>query len=158
VLGAPPRVAVFSSSGPGGAQFVHALLRQVVYDEIPPPVRARWHATALRLLVRAGADPAEAAEHAALAGVIGDPEAVAVLTQAGRLAMREGAIARARERLSAAVEVAGSRAAADLLMDLGEVMLDSGDGRGALATFRRVLEVPELTDQLRSAAHRMLGR
>ncbi|TMC66775.1 MAG: hypothetical protein E6J16_00870 [Chloroflexota bacterium] len=149
VLEALSRGGVFSSSAPGWAQFVHALLRQVVYDEIPPPVRARWHATALRLLVRAGADPAEAAEHAALAGVIGDPEAVAVLTQAGRLAMREGAIARAREHLSAAV---------DLLMDLGEVMLDSGDGRGALATFRRVLEVPELTDQLRSAAHRMLGR
>src|SRR5438874_3550756 len=158
VLEALSRGGVFSSSAPGWAQFVHALLRQVVYDEIPPPVRARWHATALRLLVRAGADPAEAAEHAALAGVIGDPEAVAVLTQAGRLAMREGAIARAREHLSAAVEVAGSRAAADLLMDLGEVMLDSGDGRGALATFRRVLEVPELKDQLRSAAHRMLGR
>jgi DNA-binding CsgD family transcriptional regulator len=158
VLEALSRGGVFSSSAPGWAQFVHALLRQVVYDEIPPPMRARWHATALRLLVRAGADPAEAAEHAALAGVIGDPEAVAVLTQAGRLAMREGAIARAREHLSAAAEVAGSRAAADLLMDLGEVMLDSGDGRGALATFRRVLEVPELTDQLRSAAHRMLGR
>src|ERR1700730_9082501 len=72
--------------------------------------------------------------------------------------MREGAIARAREHLSAAVEVAGSRAAAELLMDLGEVLLDSGDGRGAVATFRRVLEVPDLTDQVRSAANRMLGR
>jgi DNA-binding CsgD family transcriptional regulator len=158
VLEALSRGGVFSSSAPGWAQFVHALLRQVVHDEIPPPMRGRWHATALRLLVRAGADPAEAAEHAALAGVIGDPEAIAVLTQAGRLAMREGAIARAREHLSAAVEVAGSRAPADLLMDLGEVLLDSGDGRGAIATFHRVLEVPELTDQLRSAAHRMLGR
>jgi DNA-binding NarL/FixJ family response regulator len=157
-LEALSRGGVFSSSAPGWAQFVHALLRQVVYDEIPPPVRGRWHATAFRLLVRAGADPAEAAEHAALAGVIGDPEAVAVLTQAGRLAMREGAIARAREHLSAAVEVAGSKAAADLLMDLGEVLLDSGDGRAAVATFSRVLEAPDLTDRLRSAAYRMLGR
>jgi ATP/maltotriose-dependent transcriptional regulator MalT len=157
-LEALSRGGVFSSSAPGWAQFVHALLRQVVYDEIPPPMRGRWHATAFRLLVRAGADPAEAAEHAALAGVIGDPDAVAVLTQAGRLAMREGAIARAREHLSAAVEVAGSRAAPDLLMDLGEVLLDSGDGRAAVATFRRVLEAPDLTDRLRSAAYRMLGR
>jgi len=152
------RGGVFSSSAPGWAQFVHALLRQVVYDDIPPPLRGRWHATAFRLLLAAGADPSEAAEHAARAGVIGDPEAVAVLEQAGRAAMREGAIARAKEHLSAAAEVAGSRAGADLLMDLGEVQLDTGDGRGAVATFRRVLDVPDLGDQLRSAANRMLGR
>jgi DNA-binding CsgD family transcriptional regulator len=121
-------------------------------------MRGRWHAGAFRLLLAAAADPSEAAEHAARAGVIGDPEAIAVLAQAGRTAMREGAIARAREHLSAAVDVAGSRAAADLLMDLGEVLLDGGDGRGAVAIFRRVLEVPALADRLRSAAHRMLGR
>ena len=157
-LEALSRGGVFTSSAPGWAQFVHALLRQVVYDEIPVPMRARWHAAAFRLLLAAAADPSEAAEHAARAGVIGDPEAVAVLAQAGRVAMREGAIARAKEHLSAAVEVAGSRAVADLLMDLGEVQLDSGEGRGAVATFRRVLEDPDLTDRLRSAAYRMLGR
>lgn len=149
---------VFSSSAPGWARFVHPLLRQVVYDEIPSPMRDRWHATAFRLLVRGGADPAEAAEHAARAGVIGDPEAVAVLTSAGRSAMREGAVARAKEHLAAAVEVAGSRAPADLLMDLGEVLLDSGDGRAAISTFRRVLDLADLDDHQRSIAHRMLGR
>jgi DNA-binding CsgD family transcriptional regulator len=157
-LEALSRGGVFKSLAPGWAQFVHPLLRQVVYDEIPTPMRGRWHSAAFRLLVAAAADPAEAAEHAARAGVIGDPEAVEVLTQAGRRAMREGAIARAKQHLSVAVELAGSRAAADLLMDLGEVLLDSGDGRGAVATFRRVLEVSDLTDRLRSAAHRMLGR
>jgi DNA-binding CsgD family transcriptional regulator len=72
--------------------------------------------------------------------------------------MREGAIARAKQRLSAAVEVAGTRAAADLLVDLGEVQLDSGDGRAAIVTFRRVLAISDLTDRLRSVAQRMLGR
>jgi DNA-binding NarL/FixJ family response regulator len=157
-LEALSRGGVFTSSAPGWAQFVHALLRQVVYDEIPAAVRSRWHANAFHLLHAAASDPSEAAEHAARAGVIGDPEAVAVLAQAGRVAMREGAIARAKEHLSAAVDAAGSQAAADLLMDLGEVLLDSGDGRAAVATFRRVLEVPDLTDRLRSAANRMLGR
>ena len=152
------RGGLFRSDAAGWAQFAHPLLRQIVYDEIPPPLRARWHARAFRLLVSAGADPAEAAEHAARAGLIGDADAVAVLAQAGRAAMREGAIARAKQRLSAAVEVAGSRAAADLLMDLGEVLLDSGDGRAAIVTFRRVLAIPDLTEQRRSAAHRMLGR
>ncbi|HEV2014039.1 MAG TPA: AAA family ATPase [Candidatus Dormibacteraeota bacterium] len=146
------------SDASGWAQFAHPLLRQIVYDEIPPPMRAPWHARAFRLLVSAAADPAEAAEHAARSGLIGDQDAVAVLAQAGRRAMREGAIARAKQRLLAAVELAGSRAAADLLMDLGEVLLDSGDGRGAIVTFRRLLAMPDLTGELRSGAQRMLGR
>ena len=157
-LEALSRGGVFNSDAPGWAQFVHALLRQVVYEEIPAPTRGRWHATAFRLLVAAAADPAEAAEHAARAGVIGDPESVAVLAQAGRMAMREGAIARAKQHLSAAVALAGSRAAADLLMDLSEVLLDSGDGRGAVATVRRVIVMSDLTEKVRSAAHRTLGR
>jgi len=152
------RGGLFRSDAPGWARFAHPLLRQVVYDEIPPPMRPRWHASAFRLLVAAAVDPSEAAEHAARSGVIGDPEAVAVLAQAGRTAMREGAIARAKQRLLAAVELAGSAAAADLLMDLGEVLLDSGDGRGAIATFRRLLAISDLAAQVRSAAQRMLGR
>src|SRR5260370_32123342 len=119
------------------------MLRQIVYDETPPPTRAQWHARAFRLLVAAGAEASEAAEHAARAGLIGDPDAVSVLAQAGRTAMREGAIARAKLRLSAAVEVAGTRAVADLLMDLGEVQLDSGDGRAAIVTFLRVLSLSD---------------
>jgi DNA-binding CsgD family transcriptional regulator len=152
------RGGLFKADEPGWAQFAHPMLRQIVYDETPPPTRARWHARAFRLLVAAGAEPAEAAEHAARAGLIGDADAVSVLAQAGRTAMREGAIARAKLRLSAAVEVAGTRAVADLLMDLGEVQLDSGDGRAAIVTFRRVLALSDLTDRLRSAAQRMLGR
>src|SRR2546423_7555107 len=89
---------------------------------------------------------------------MGVPEAVAVLAQAGRTAMREGAIARAKQPLLAAVDVAGSRADAELLMDLGEVQLDSGDGRGAIATCQRILAGPDLSDRLRSPAQRMLGR
>ena len=43
-------------------------------------------------------------------------------------------------------------------MDLGEVQLDSGDGRGAIATCQRILAIPDLSDRLRSPAQRMLGR
>ena len=85
-LEALSRGGLFKSDAPGWVQFAHPLLRQTVYDEIPPPMRGGWHAAAFRLLVSGGADPAEAAEHAARAGVIGDPEAVAVLAQAGRTA------------------------------------------------------------------------
>jgi len=149
---------VFKTDGPGWAQFAHPLLRQLVYDEIPPPVRERWHARAFRLLVSTVGDTGEAAEHAARSGAIGDADAVRVLTQVGRTALREGAIARAKQRLLAAAELAGSRAEAELLLDLGEVLLDSGDGRGAVAACHRLLALPSLTDSQRIAGQRMLGR
>jgi len=152
------RGGVFKTDAPGWAQFAHPLLRQLLYDEIPQPVRERWHARAFRLLVAAAADTGEAAEHAARSGAIGDPEAVRVLAQAGRVALREGAIARAKQLLQAAAELAGSRAGTDLLLDLGEVLLDSGDGRGAIAACRRLLVLSDLTDQQRTAGQRVLGR
>ena len=157
-LEALSRGGLFVSESPGWARFAHPLLRQVLYDDLPGPLRDRWHARAFRLLVAAGGETAEAAEHASRADLAGDPEAVAVLAEAGRLAMRAGAIARARQRLLAAVDAAGARAPADLLMDLGEVLLISGDGERAVATYRRVLAMPELPDGARAAAQRMLGR
>jgi DNA-binding CsgD family transcriptional regulator len=72
--------------------------------------------------------------------------------------MRVGAISRARQRLQAAAEAAGPGAAVDLLMDLGEALLESGDGQAAATTYRRVLAVPTLKDGMRSVAQRMLGR
>ena len=157
-LEALSRGGVFKSDAPGWAQFAHPLLRQVVYDEIPPALRGRWHASAFRLLASAGADPSEAAEHAAQAGMLGDQQAVTLLAQAGRTALRAGAIARAKQRLLAAVEVAGAQASADLLMDLGETLLVSGDGRRAVETFRRVLAMPDLAEPVRTVPQRMLGR
>jgi DNA-binding NarL/FixJ family response regulator len=149
---------LFKSDKPGWAQFAHPLLRQVLYDDIPAAVRGRWHASAFRLLAAAGADPSEAAEHAARAGMLGDQQAVMVLAQAGRDALRAGAIARAKQRLLAAVEVAGVQASPDLLIDLGETLLASGDGRRAVEAFRRVLAMPELGEPVRAVAQRLLGR
>jgi DNA-binding CsgD family transcriptional regulator len=110
------------------------------------------------LLIAAAADAGEAAEHAARSGAIGDPDAVRVLAQAGRTALHDGAIARAKQRLQAAAELAGSRADAELLLDLGEALLDSGDGRGAIAACHRMLALSELTDHQRIGGQRMLGR
>jgi DNA-binding NarL/FixJ family response regulator len=149
---------LFKAEAPGLARFAHPMLRQVVYDEIPAPVRTRWHTRAFRVLVSAGGDPAEAAEHASRADLAGDPEAVAVLARAGRMAMQAGATSRARQRLQAATNTAGAHADAGLLMDLGEVLLLSGDGHAAGAIYRRVLAMPELPDGVQSVAQRMLGR
>jgi DNA-binding CsgD family transcriptional regulator len=158
ILEALCRGGTFRAEASTLARFAHPMLRQVVYDEVPVPVRSRWHARAFRLLVSAKADAAEAAEHASRADLAGDPEAIAILAEAGRAAMRAGAISRARQRLQAAAEAAGAGAAVDLLMDLGEVLLESGDGQAAAAAYRRVLASPNLVDGVRSVAQRMLGR
>jgi len=152
------RSGVFKADTPGWAQFGHPLLRQLLYDEIPSPVRERWHARAFRLLLAAAVDTDEAAEHAARSRAIGDPDAVRVLAQAGRAALRQGAIARARQRLLAAAELAGSKADPELLLDLGEALVDGGDGQGAIAACRRLLAHSDLTAEQRSAGQRMLGR
>ncbi len=149
---------LFRAGTGSSAEFAHPLLAQVLYDDVAPPLRARRHATAFRVLVRRGADPAEAAEHAMRGDLAGDPDAVAVLEQAGRAAMIAGAISTARQRLSGAVDLAGARASAGLLMDLGEVLIDSGDSDAAVATYRRVLEMPGLAESTRLKAQRMLGR
>src|SRR5579864_5796946 len=151
-------LGLFRSDARGWARFAHPLMQQVVYDEIPPALLARWHANAFRRLRAAGADMAECAEHAAQAGMLGDRDAVEVLAQAGRTAMKVGAISRARKRLQSAVETAGLAASADLLRDLGQVQLESGEGRVAVGTFRRLLELPDLSPPQRNAAQRMLGR
>ncbi|HEY9289565.1 MAG TPA: AAA family ATPase [Candidatus Dormibacteraeota bacterium] len=158
VLEALLEAGVFKSDTAGWARFAHPLLHQVIYGEIPPALLARWHASAFRLLRAAGADLSESAEHAARAGMLGDQDAVAVLTHAGRAAMLAGAIARARQRLDSAVQTAGSAAAPDLLMDLGQVQLEGGEGRQATTTFRRLLALADLTPHQRFAAQRMLGR
>jgi len=152
------RGGLFKADGANRSRFTHPMLRKVVYEDIPAPVRSGWHTRAFRLLVLSGADPAEAAEHASRADLSGDPQAIAILTQAGRAAMKAGAIARARQRLSAAVEIAGTQVSAVLLMELGEALLVAGDGRAAGATYRRVLSLNDLPGSIRTAAQRMLGR
>jgi DNA-binding CsgD family transcriptional regulator len=152
------RGGLFKADGPTRSRFTHPMLRKVVYEDIPAPVRSSWHTRAFRLLVVSGADPSEAAEHASRADLAGDAEAVAILAEAGRAAMRAGAIARARQRLTTAVQLAGTVASPQLLMELGEVLLVGGDGRAAAITYRRALALPELPRSIRTEAQRMLGR
>jgi hypothetical protein len=65
---------------PGSFGFAHAIVRDAVYDELPPALRARWHASVAAVLqesLEAGgeATAAEAAYHAlAAARCGGDPQ------------------------------------------------------------------------------------
>src|SRR5919204_2906760 len=57
VLEALARGGLFKPDSPGWLQFAHPLVRQVVYEEIPPPVRERWDFSAFRLPAAPGAAP-----------------------------------------------------------------------------------------------------
>ncbi len=76
--------------GRGSAKFVHPLFRQILYQDLPAPMRTRTHALAMRALLANGASTAEAAAHAVLGGAIGDETAIEVLVSAGRSALNGG--------------------------------------------------------------------
>lgn len=146
----------------GAAQFVHPLFGQLLYDDVPPPVRTRLHARAFTALAARGMDDI-AAEHAARANLSGDARAIGILTETGRRALRAGAPATAASRLEAAVRLAGDADKAPLLAELGEALLGAGRTADAVSTVEQVLEtglapagrVAALT--IRSRAHFSLG-
>ena len=128
----------------GWARFTHALIRQGVYEDIAPPVRSELHAACFRALVAAGADPAEATEHALAGQLAGDHEAITTVARAGREALRRGAVRAARQHLTAAMELAGEAAQADLLFDLGAALVADGASGEAAIIYERLLNLPEL--------------
>ena len=69
----------------------------------PSALRARQHAAAFTLVVAEHGPDALAAEHAALAGLVGDPLAVEVTARAGQAALAQGALAAAATHLENAV-------------------------------------------------------
>jgi DNA-binding CsgD family transcriptional regulator len=139
------------------AEFVHPLFRQALYDDLPGAVRSRLHARAFAALHARGLD-AQAAEHAIPGGLAGDPEAIAVLAEAGRAARRKGAIATAVSWLEKAATLAGKRASERLLMDLAEAHLAGGDAERAIVIYRLLLLQSGLEPTVRIAARWMLAR
>lgn len=144
--------------GEGWTDFAHDLVRQAVYEDLAPPLRRRLHEAAFRALVRGGASPAEAAEHAITAWLDGDPEAVATLAGAGREALQAGAVRTARRQLDAASELAGDSAPPDLLLDLGRALIADGAAEAAIGVHERLLRRSQLADVTRIAALGQLAR
>jgi ATP/maltotriose-dependent transcriptional regulator MalT len=142
----------------GWAQFTHPLFQQALYEDMAPPVRERWHASAFRHLLAHGAEPAEAADHAMSGQLLGDAEAISVLQRAGRAALADGAVATARQRLQSAVTLAGDSASPQLLVGLAETLLSTGEPAKAVAIYGRILEGSAADSAARAHVHRMLGR
>jgi DNA-binding CsgD family transcriptional regulator len=139
------------------ADFVHPLFRQALYDDLAGPARTRLHARAFAVLHAKGMD-AQAAEHAVQARLDGDPEAVAVLEQAGRAARRAGALAAAVTRLDAAAAMAGDLAGTGLLLARAEALLAGGHPDRAVTCYRELLSRPDCPVGVRAEALWMLGR
>jgi DNA-binding CsgD family transcriptional regulator len=156
-LAALDRSGLVSVCGVGGARFTHAYFRQALYDDLPPLVREELHGRAFRLLVRRGAE-ADAAQHAVLGNLSGDPDAVAVLTSAGREALRLGGHDTAVRRLGAAARSAGSGATPELLILLGEALVAGGRTSEAVDVYKALIDRPDLGATERVEALRMLGR
>jgi DNA-binding CsgD family transcriptional regulator len=139
------------------AEFVYPLFRQALYDDMAVPVRTRLHARAFTALTAQGRH-GEAVDHAVRADLAGDEVAITAMTRAGMAALRSGAPALATRHLQAAVEAAGSRADADLLLALAASLLLAGRPGEAIHICHRLRAEHQLTVAQRIQTLRMLGR
>ena len=107
--------------------FVHPLVRDAVYEAMPPGKRAMAHAEAARLIADRGAPAARVASHLLAGGPGRDTWAVEVLRAAAREASASGAADSAVVYLERALKEAQPRGErAELLVELGEARLRAG--------------------------------
>jgi len=111
-------IAVFEPGTP--LQFVHAIVRTAVHDDIPPAERRLRHAQAARLLAAEGADPDVVCAHLLVCEPTGSLEVVDRLRAAAARAVRRGAPESAAAYLRRALaETADVSMRAALLHELG---------------------------------------
>ena len=124
--------------------FVHALVRDAVYREMPHGERALWHARAVAALRGLGAPAAQIAAQLLSVPPRGEPQVAALLHDAGRAAFARGAPDSAialLERALAEPPAPDRRSAILLDLGLSETLVD---GRAAVAHLRAAYE--ELED------------
>jgi hypothetical protein len=165
LLAEPAAVGLIAEVAARRYSFAHDLVRETLYDDLPPRRRLELHLAVGRLLETAHGDDvdphlSEIAHHLFLAAPLGGAgEAVDYLVRAGDrasavLGYEEAAIhyRRALELLAAAGDGSGHRRG-DLLLRLGDAQWRSGDGSGARLAFERAIDAAR-----RSADPEMLAR
>jgi DNA-binding CsgD family transcriptional regulator len=135
-----------ADGGEGWATFSHQLVRLAVYDQAAP-LRAHLHEAAFRVLLAHRAPAAEAAEHAVLARMA-DPEALNVMIRAGREALERGAPGTARHHLEAVVDLAGSDAPVEVLLQLAQALRVTGDNQRAGDICQQLLHRADIPESL----------
>jgi DNA-binding CsgD family transcriptional regulator len=125
--------------------FVHPLVREAVYHDLPPGDRELRHARAARLLHDAGAPPEQVATHLLHVPGRGDPWVVTTLREAGAAATRSGAPDSAVAYLRRALDEPPPPAQrGELLYELGlaEALVDGPAAAIHLDEARGLLEDP----------------
>ncbi len=136
---------------------MHPLFRQALYDDLAGPVRARLHARAFAALIERGME-AQAAEHAVLARLAGDQQAVAVLERGATTARQAGALSTAVTHFDNAVAMAGDQAGPGLRLARAEALLAAGMLYRATQAYRQLLSRPDICVKERTEALWKLGR
>jgi len=139
--GALARAEILRPEPPLG--FVHALVRDAVYREMPHGERALWHARAVAGLRALGAPANQVAAQLLSVPPRGEPEVAALLHDAGRAAFARGAPDSAIglfERALAEPPAPERRAAILLDLGLAETLVD---GRAAAGHLRAAYEEME---------------
>lgn len=168
---AAPRIVEPVPGAPGTRRFSHAVIRDVVYDELSPAQLRNLHTRAARALESlhgedAGAQSAELAHHYRRAAAAGGEAAIAV-EWSRRAAERAAEILAFEEagrlyELALQAHGAGDRALrCELLLALGDMRSRAGDVPNARDSFRRAAELARaegLPDQLARAALGYGGR
>jgi tetratricopeptide (TPR) repeat protein len=152
-LGEAAAVGVVSelASTPGRYAFAHELMRETLYDDLPPSRRLELHQKIARVLESVWADDidphlSEIARHFYLAAPLGDSDkALEYVVRAGDaarvlLAYEEAAVhyRRALELLPRATGASGARRS-ELLLQLGDAQWRGGNGSDARATFEEAI-------------------
>ncbi len=149
--------------------FVHELVRETLYEDLPASRRRDLHLTIGRVLEELShADVethlSEIAHHLALAAPLGDPDTtVEYLVRAGDrastlLAYAEAALdyGRALELLDAAADASGERRG-DLLLRLADSQWRAGDARAARPSFEQATEAARRLSDADMLARAALG-
>ena len=124
-------------------EFAHPLLRNAVYESIPPAQRALDHGRAAWLFSHPVADHERMSAHLLQAAPAGDPGVVEVLREAARLALRHGAAAAACARLRRALrEPPGPAQLPGVTRELATAELQAREP-GAVERLRDALSISE---------------
>jgi tetratricopeptide (TPR) repeat protein len=159
---------VATTAGRDRLRFSHALIRDVLYDELPPARRIRLHREIGEALERLYQEPephlTELAHHFVAAAPAGDVEkAVEYARGAGERAATLLAYEEAVRLFQTAVDTLELRKAADertrgdLLLELGDAQARAGDGPSSRDTFLRAADAARRVGAAELLARSALG-
>lgn len=137
--------------------FVHPLVRDAVYEDLPASERALHHERAALILREHGAPPEQVATHLLLAPHRGDGATVAILRSAARAAVARGASDSAVVLLRRALdEPVGLTDRIDVLLELGmvETLVDGPAAVAHLSEAYTLLDDPQQRAEIAMAITR----